>query len=105
MKGITFAVIGCMLVSTAGTVWAEEKAMKELPKDVLDAGTVWTEPIEAIDEEVRHTDPVRGFWTGLWTGTAKTFKRTFGMVEQPDDERPDNAPPASDEKPLLKYSF
>jgi len=73
-------VIALMSAVGPRAAFAVEKSIQELPRDVVDAATVWTEPIKSVAEETRRFDPISGLWFGLLKGTVKSFERTAGLL-------------------------
>ena len=82
---------------------ARERPIEELPKDMWDMATVWTEPIKSAAEQSRRFDPVSGLWFGLLEGSVKSVERTTKFLIQ-DEATPGGAPVPA-EQPLLRYNF
>ncbi len=93
------------LIGWTGTVDAEEKTIKDIPKDAWEIGTVWTEPIKGVIKETHRVNPVSGLWHGLWQGSVKSVQRTAEFLIQEKEEAQPNQPVQPEETPLLRYSF
>ena len=78
---------------------AVEKPVQELPLDVQNAATIWTEPIKSVAEYSRRFDPISGLWLGLLDGTRKSVERTVRIIMP---EEGGEAPEASKQ---FKYNF
>ena len=103
-----FAILNVAIVMMAwgGVVEAEEKTIKDIPKDAWNLGTVWTEPIKGVVKETRRVNPISGLWHGLWQGSIKSLQRTAEFLIPPkEEEAQPNQPVQPEEKPLLRYSF
>ena len=103
-----FAILNVVIVMMAwgGVVEAEEKTIKDIPKDAWNLGTVWTEPIKGVARETRRMNPIIGLWHGLWQGSIKSLQRTAEFFIPPKEEEPQpNQPAQPEEQPLLRYSF
>lgn len=91
-----------VLLGAASLVAAEERAIKDLPKDVAKLALVWTEPIKQVARNARRFDPVSGFWLGLVEGSAKSVERTADVL-LPDDK--EQSPKVKSGKLLYRYTF
>ena len=104
MRGALRVICIAGLIGGGGhsVVFAEEKALTELPKDVTDLAFVWTEPIKSVAEQSRRFDPVSGLWFGLLAGTVKSVERTVKILI-PEETHPSRTPRAPDVR--LRYTF
>ena len=100
-----FVIVVIGLVGWIGPVEAEEKTIKDIPKDAWNLGTVWTEPIKGVIKETRRVNPISGLWHGLWQGSIKSLQRTAEFLIQKEEEAQPNQPAQPEEQPLLRYSF
>jgi hypothetical protein len=97
-----------VMVAMAAPVFAEEKSLEQLPKDVWELAFVWTEPIKAVARETRRFDPVSGLWFGLVEGTVKSFERATEFFLSPleeSDVSPEQGRSSGRGKALWRYTF
>ncbi len=95
-------ILLAILCSGAPRAVAEERVIKDLPKDVARLAFAWTEPIKQIARNVRRFDPVSGLWFGLVEGSAKSIERTAEVLLPEDKEQ---SPKVKSGKLLYRYSF
>jgi hypothetical protein len=82
---------------------AKERPIEELPRDVWDVATAWTEPIKSVAKQSRRFDPVSGLWFGMLEGSIKSVERTTALFLQ--EERTPRGSAEPTEQPLLRYNF
>ena len=103
MRRITLVVAVLFVAGWAEGLEASERSIGELPQDLWNLATVWTEPIKGAARESRRFDPISGVWFGLLEGSVKSFERTAGLV-LPHDEQSSPSRPDAD-NPIIRYSF
>ena len=81
--------------------FAVDKPIQELPGDMADVMTLWTEPIKSVAEETRRFDPISGLWFGLLKGTVKSFERTAALLLNDRESANSNR----DTGKLFRYRF
>ncbi len=90
-------------VSLAGLPRAEgaDPELNTLPDDLVNAATVWTEPLESVASGIRRFDPIRGVWFGLLEGSVNSLNRaaTLLLRREPSDE------PYRDAGKVFRYRF
>lgn len=98
-------IIGFVLViGRAGRLEARERPIEELPQDIWELATVWTEPVKHVAKESRRFDPISGVWFGLLEGSVKSVERTAAFFLSPRESGPERSPDRPDGA-LLRYSF
>ena len=95
MRTIGAVVAGLLVVAGAGVAQARERTLAELPGDVWNLATVWTEPIKQAAKYSQQIDPVSGVWFGLLDGSMKSVERATQILH----------PETKNGKSLLRYSF
>ena len=90
---------------SVGTLAAEAKdrPIEQLPQDVWNLATVWTEPIKGVARESRRLDPISGVWIGLIDGSVKSVERTAQFFLPTENNAP--GPTYKEGKALLRYTF
>lgn len=101
-KRFIVSLIACLFLIPVGFAGAEEKTINQLPDDIVDVATVWTEPIKQVHKRSAQFDPIIGLWVGIIEGSVKSVKRVVSMVFSPDDE-PHVPPRKSNE--TFRYTF
>lgn len=96
MRVIAALVLCCACAAPVRA--ADERPIETLPGDVVNAATVWTEPIKAI--HARGFDPISGLWVGLIEGTVASAQRALGLIQGRASSNP-----ARDGGKLFRYSF
>ncbi len=98
-------IAGIIICSGVGgtTSQAKTHAIDELPHDLWNLATLWTEPIKGVARNTRRFDPVSGLWFGLLEGSEKSVERTGQFLFPPTEDTP--RPTIKSGKALLHYSF
>ncbi len=99
--GIALAIIGLSIA--AAVVEAKDRPIEQLPQDVWNLATVWTEPIKGVARETRRFDPVSGVWIGLVDGSVKSVERTAQFFFPTEHNAP--GPTYKGGKAILRYTF
>lgn len=97
---VLWLLVGVGLVGAAEGKVKEGRPLEELPKDIWNLASVWTEPIKYVAKETRRFDPISGLWFGLLEGSAKSLERTADVLFPSEHE-----PEVKSGKAILRYSF
>lgn len=99
-------IAGCIAMILSGWLptasQAVERPLSDLPKDVVNLATVWTEPLKSVVEESRRFDPISGLWFGLLKGTIKSVERTVEFFIPRESESSAQRPGSGK---ILEYQF
>lgn len=94
--------VSCLFITQTDFVGADEKTIDQLPGDVADIATVWTEPIKQVHKRSKQFDPISSLWLGLIEGSVKSIERVISMVLSQKDQP--HAPPRKPGE-TFRYTF
>ena len=103
MRCKIFVLAGWMIVAGSYVVRAEDRPIEELPRDIWNLATVWTEPIRQAAKRSRDFDPVSGVCFGIVDGSVKAIGRTAVLFFPHEKNFPGTERKGA--KPILRYSF
>ena len=95
-----YAILAVVLLAGAGMVEARERPIEDLPGDVWEIASLWTEPIKQVARDTRRFDPVSGVWFGLLEGSVRSMERTAEFLMPSKDSGARQRNPL-----LLRYTF
>jgi hypothetical protein len=100
MKRIAGVLAAALIAGWAGGAAAEDPSIEQLPRDVGNAATIWTEPLKSVAEQSRRRDPVSGLWFGLLEGSVRSVERTVNLIRDRE-----SAHPQRDAGKIFRYQF
>ena len=103
-QSIMIGLAATMCAGWVAVADAREKDLEDLPRDVWDLATAWTQPIQQVARETQRFDPVSGTWFGLLEGSLKSVEQTVAFILPPQHQDQPGSE-VKDGKLLFNYGF